>query len=430
MALALGTAVAGSELLRFCAVGSADDGKSTLVGRLLHDTQQLFDDQLDALSTSSRGSDGGIDLALVTDGLRAEREQGITDDVAYRYASTPSRCFVIADCPGHVQHTRNMATSASTADVAVVVVDVTAGLREQARRHTCIAALFGVRRLVVAVNKMDLVGWSDDAYLSVHEEFARLAPLLDIASLTSVPVSALHGDNVVTRSERSPWYVGPTVLGALEAAPAAAWATDGGRGARLPVQGVLRHPGGGRSYTGMVSGGALRPGDAVVVLPSGQTSCVTAVETFDGPLAVARTPLSVTVKLADDLDVSRGDLIAAADDPPPALREFDAVLCWFADSAVGTGDRLHLKHTTRLTPARVVSVDARLDTDSLRFEATRELRVDDVGMVRLAVGTALAVDPYRANRITGGFVVIDDQTRAIVGAGMVGAPVPAATPGP
>src|SRR5580704_4809024 len=354
------------DLLRFAAVGSVDDGKSTLIGRLLHDTKQLFDDQLEAVATASqrRGAEG-VDLAFVTDGLRAEREQGITIDVAYRYASTPRRKFVIADCPGHVQYTRNMATGASTADLAVAVVDATVGVREQTRRHTCIAALLGVRHLVVAANKMDLAGWDEAAYRSVTEQVDALAGRLGLETVVVVPVSALLGDNVAEPSAHMPWYVGPTLLGVLEEAPTGTWADTSGAGARLPVQWVVRHPGGGRSYAGMVSGGTFRPGDAVTVLPGGQRSRLTSVETFDGPLDEAPASLSVTVRLDDDLDVSRGDLIAPIDTSPEVVREFDATLCWFADPPVEAGRRFRLKHTTRLTPAHVLSVYSRVDVGSL-----------------------------------------------------------------
>jgi sulfate adenylyltransferase large subunit len=419
----------GSALLRFATIGSVDDGKSTLIGRLLHDTKQLFDDQLEAVTSASRrrGTEG-VDLSFVTDGLRAEREQGITIDVAYRYASTPRRKFVIADCPGHVQYTRNMATGASTADLAVVVVDATAGLREQTRRHTCIAALLGVRHLLVAANKMDLADWSEAAYRSIQDHIDALALRLGMESVVIVPVSALLGDNVVEPSNHMPWYAGPTLLNALEEAPAGAWAGEDAGGARLPVQWVVRHPGGGRSYAGMVSGGTFRPGDGVVVLPSGQTSRLTSVETFDGPLDEASASLSVTVRLDDDLDVSRGDLIASADRPPDVVREFDATLCWFDGVPIEAGRRFRLKHTTRLTPVQVVSVDSRLDIGTLELEPTVGLGANDIGVVRLAVGTPLAVDPYHANRVTGSFVVIDEQTNATVAAGMVGTPVPAALP--
>ncbi|HUO49821.1 MAG TPA: GTP-binding protein [Acidimicrobiales bacterium] len=414
----------GTALLRFAAVGSVDDGKSTLIGRLLHDTKQLFDDQLEAISTASRrrGVDG-VDLSFVTDGLRAEREQGITIDVAYRYAATPNRKFVIADCPGHVQYTRNMATGASTADLAVVVVDATAGLREQTRRHCCIAALLGVRHLVVAANKLDLTGWDEAASRRVGEEMDRLAERLGVETVLTVPVSALHGDNVVERSTHTPWYDGPTILQALEDAPAGAWATEGAAGARLPVQWVVRHPGGGRSYAGMVSGGTLRAGDEVVVLPGGAKSRILSVGTFDGALDEAASSLSVTVALEDDLDVARGDLIAAADGAPEVLREFDATLCWFGERPVSAGARFRIKHTTRVTPAVLTSLAGRLDVDRLTLQPAAELGHNDIGVGRLTVATPVAADPYHENRVTGSFVVIDEATNATVAAGMVGAPV-------
>ncbi|HEY5025499.1 MAG TPA: GTP-binding protein [Acidimicrobiales bacterium] len=419
----------GSALLRFATIGSVDDGKSTLIGRLLHDTKQLFDDQLDAVASASRRRGvKGVDLAFVTDGLRAEREQGITIDVAYRYASTPRRKFVIADCPGHVQYTRNMATGASTADLALVVVDATQGLRQQTRRHTCIAALLGVRHLLVAANKMDLADWDESTFRSVSEEVDALARRLGMETIVIVPVSALRGDNVVEASRHMPWYPGPTLLDALEQAPAGAWAHEHAGGARLPVQWVIRHPGGGRSYAGMVSGGTFRPGDDIVVLPGGQRSRLTSVETFDGPLDEAPASLSVTIRLDDELDVSRGDLIAPSVNSPEVVREFDATLCWFADPPVEAGHRFRLKHTTRLTPAQIVSVDSRLDVGSLELAPTSRLGPNDIGVVRLTVGTPLAVDPYQANRVTGSFVVIDEQTNATVAAGMVGVPVPAAVP--
>ena len=419
----------GSSLLRLATIGSVDDGKSTLIGRLLHDTRQLFEDQLEALSSASRrrGVDG-VDLAFVTDGLRAEREQGITIDVAYRYASTPRRKFVIADCPGHVQYTRNMATGASTADLAVAVVDATAGMREQTRRHLCIAALLGVRHLVVVANKLDLTGWDRHAYEAVDTEARALAKRLGIDGVRTVPASALLGDNVVERSTRTPWYEGPTVLGALEEAPAGAWAGGQEGAARLPVQWVVRHRGGGRSYAGMVNGGTLRPGDEVVVLPGGQRSRITSVETFDGPLDEAAASLSVTVRLADELDVSRGDLIAPAEDPPGVEREFDATVCWFADAPLEAGRRFRVKHTTRVAPAQVLSVDARMDVDTLALGPAAALGANDIGVVRFMVGTPLVVDPYHRNRVTGSFVVIDEMTHATVAAAMVGAPVLALSP--
>ncbi|MHB8593012.1 MAG: sulfate adenylyltransferase subunit 1 [Acidimicrobiales bacterium] len=415
----------GSELLRFAAVGSVDDGKSTLIGRLLHDTKQLFDDQIEALSSASRrrGIDG-VDLSYVTDGLRAEREQGITIDVAYRYAATPRRKFIIADCPGHVQYTRNMATGASTADLVVVVVDATAGLREQTRRHCCIAALLGVRHMVVAANKM--AGWDEAAFRAVEADMGTLARRLGMRSVVVIPVSALHGDNVVEDSPRAPWYSGPSVLAALEEAPAGAWALESDGAARLPVQWVVRHPGGGRSYGGMVTGGTLHVGEEVVVLPGGARSRIASMGTFDGPLDEASSSLSVTVQLEDDLDVSRGDMLAPVAGAPEPQREFTATLCWFTSHPVEAGQRFRVKHTTRTTAAQVLSVDGRLDISTLELEAVHALDDNDIGVVRLAVATPLAVDSYQRNRVTGSFVVIDDATNATVAAGMVGVPVLAA----
>ncbi len=420
---------AATDLLRFAAVGSVDDGKSTLIGRLLHDTKQLTTDQIDALSAASRrrGSQG-VDLSFVTDGLKAEREQGITIDVAYRYAATPRRKFVIADTPGHVQYTRNMATGASTADLVVVVVDVTAGLREQTRRHCCIAALLGVRHMVVAANKMDLAGWDRGAYDKVAGAMEELAARLGIETPVVIPVSALLGDNVAEHSASAPWYDGPSVLEALEHAPAGAWAVQGDGGARLPVQWVVRSDDGTRQYAGMVSGGVLRVGDDVVALPSGARSRVARIATFDGPLEEATPSLSVTVELEDDVDVGRGELIAPVGDAPEPTTEVLATLCWFSPEPVRAGKRYRVKHTTRVVPARVTAVEARLDVGTLALEAADELGDNDIGVTVLSLGSPIAADPYRVNRVTGSFVVIDEGTNATVAAGMVGPPVLAASP--
>jgi sulfate adenylyltransferase large subunit len=415
------------DLLRFATIGSVDDGKSTLIGRLLFDTRQLFDDQISAIeSASERRGLGEVDLSFVTDGLRAEREQGITIDVAYRYAATPHRKFVIADCPGHVQYTRNMATGASTADLALVLVDATAGLREQSRRHICIAALLGVDQLVACANKMDLVGWDRSAYQRIADDMESLAHRLGLASCTVIPISALHGDNVVDRSSAAPWYDGPTVLDALESARAGGWAAQHGAhrgsGARLPVQWVLRQPGGGRAYAGMVNGGAFRTGDSVVVLPQGARTTVRAIETADGPLQRAEVGLSVSLRLADHLDVSRGDLIAAAEEAPEVTDTFEATVCWFNDRPLVAGDRLRLKHTTRVTPVFVEGITGTFDVNELSVTEASELGENDIGVVNLRTATPLAVDPYEADRITGSFVLIDDRTFATIAAGMVGRP--------
>ncbi len=415
------------DLLRFATIGSVDDGKSTLIGRLLFDTRQLFDDQLTAIETASeRRGLGEVDLSFVTDGLRAEREQGITIDVAYRYAATPHRKFVIADCPGHVQYTRNMATGASTADLALVLVDATAGLREQTRRHICIAALLGVDQLVVCANKMDLVDWGRSAYQHIADDMEALARRLGISACTVIPISALLGDNVVERSEAAPWYDGPTVLDALESAQAGGWATQHGvprgSGARLPVQWVLRQPGGGRSYAGMVNGGPFRVGDPVVVLPEGTRTTVRAIDTADGALQRAEVGQSVSMRLADHLDVSRGDLIAAEEGPPEVTDTFEATVCWFQERPLRAGDRLRLKHTTRVTPVIVEAVTGTFDVNDLRVTEASELNENDIGVVKLRTASPLAVDTYQADRITGSFVLIDELTFATIAAGMVGQP--------
>ena len=415
------------DLLRFATIGSVDDGKSTLIGRLLFDTRQLFDDQLDALSDAAdrRGLDE-VDLSFVTDGLRAEREQGITIDVAYRYAATPHRKFVIADCPGHVQYTSNMATGASTADLVLALVDATSGLREQSRRHICIAALLGVDQLVVCANKMDLVGWDKSAYQGIVDDMQTLARRLGIHSCTVIPISALHGDNVVERSDAAPWYDGPTVLDALESAQAGGWASQHGlrqgNGGRLPVQWVLRQPGGGRSYAGMVNGGPFRTGDPVIVLPQGQFTTVRSIETADGPLSRAEVGLSVSVQLADDLDISRGDLIASLEEQPTVTDTFEATVCWFHDRPLVAGDRLKLKHTTRVTPVVVERVEGIFDVNALEMAEADELAENDIGLVHLRTATPLALDSYTVDRITGSFVLIDERTIATVAAGMVGRP--------
>jgi sulfate adenylyltransferase subunit 1 len=406
------------DLLRLATIGSVDDGKSTLIGRLLVDTRQLFDDQLDAVAhASQKRGVGDLDLSFVTDGLRAEREQGITIDVAYRYAATPTRKFIIADCPGHVQYTRNMATGASTADLALVVVDVSHGLKEQTRRHLVIAALLGVRSLVVAVNKMDTVNWSPTAYQSVVDEVDTIAGELGFASHVCVPVSALHGDNVVDSSPISAWYQGPSVLEALEAADAGVWESAGA--ARLPIQWVLRQDGGGRTYAGMMNGGTLTVGDVLTLLPAGLATTVTAIRAGSGERSDAVAGLSVDVALADDTDAGRGDLLAAAP-LPRVTRELDATICWFGDAPLEAGHRLRVKHTTRSTPARVISLDGVIDIATLNVDVTSELSTNEIGLARLATADALAVDDYRDNRVTGSFVLIDEVTNATVAAGMVG----------
>jgi sulfate adenylyltransferase large subunit len=411
--------LATKDLLRLATIGSVDDGKSTLIGRLLVDTRQLFDDQLDAVAAASekRGI-GDLDLSFVTDGLRAEREQGITIDVAYRYATTPTRKFIIADCPGHVQYTRNMATGASTADLALVVLDVASGLKEQTRRHLCIAALLGVRSIIVAVNKMDMVAWSEIPFQLVVDQIATVSRELGFTSTLTIPVSALFGDNVVENSPNTPWYQGPSVLEALEASEAGSWETA--QGARLPIQWVLRQPGGGRTYAGMVSGEAFKVGDRVTLLPANVETTIRAIH-FGGVARLdASVGLAADLDLADETDAGRGDLIATAP-LPTVTKEFEATICWFGDKPFSpNGQRLRLKHTTKSTPVRVQSLKGVIDIESLSINDATSLVTNEIGLATLVTADALVVDDYRDDRVTGSFVLIDEVTNATVAAGMVG----------
>src|SRR5487761_2279537 len=412
--------LATKDLLRLATIGSVDDGKSTLIGRLLVDTRQLFDDQLDAVQAASekRGV-GDLDPSFVTDGLRAEREQGITIDVAYRYATTPTRKFIIADCPGHVQYTGNMATGASTADLALVVLDVASGLKEQTRRHLCIAALLGVRSIVVAVNKMDAVDWSQLSFQRVVDEIETLSRQLGFKSVHIIPTSALLGDNVVEPSTNISWYDGPSVLDALEASEAGAWEHAATQGARLPIQWVLRQPGGGRTYAGMVNGGDFAVGDAVTLLPAGVATTISEIHCAAGPSDEARVGFSVAIDLADETDAGRGDLLAVA--PLPSVtRDLEATICWFGERPLTPGQRLRLKHTTRSTPARVVKIEGVVDVATLEVVDAGELTTNQIGLASVQTSDALAVDDYRDNRVTGSFVLIDEVTNATVAAGMVG----------
>ena len=411
--------LAHKDLLRLATVGSVDDGKSTLIGRILVDTRQLFDDQLDAVAAASekRGV-GDLDLSFVTDGLRAEREQGITIDVAYRYATTPSRKFIIADCPGHVQYTRNMATGASTADLALVVLNVAHGLKEQSRRHLVIAALLGVRTIVVAVNKMDEVNWSQSAYLSIVDEVETLAHELGFEHVTCIPVSALLGDNVVDSSTNTPWYEGPTVLSALETSDAGSWTTTN-HGARLPIQWVLRQPGGGRTYAGMVNGDTFRVGDRVTLLPANIETTITAINFGGQEISEATVGLAADVALADETNAGRGDLIATAP-LPSVVNELKTTICWFGDKPLVIGQRLKMKHTSKVTPVRVKLINGVIDIEKLDIDESTSLNTNDIGLATLQTADLLVVDDYRSNRVTGSFVLIDEATNATVAAGMVG----------
>ncbi|MBW0106587.1 sulfate adenylyltransferase subunit 1 [Pseudonocardia sp. KRD291] len=417
------------DLLRFATAGSVDDGKSTLVGRLLYDTKSVLADQIEAVQRAS--VDKGLstpDLSLLVDGLRAEREQGITIDVAYRYFGTPTREFVLADTPGHVQYTRNTVTGASTAELAVLLVDARHGVVSQTRRHAAVLALLRVPRLVLAINKIDLVDYDEGAITAIAKDFGELARSLGFADsdVQTIPVSALVGDNVAQRGAHTPWYEGPTLLEHLESVPVEG--PDAGAPFRLPVQYVIRprteqlHD--YRGYAGQVASGTVRAGDEVVVLPDGIRTTVAEVRTADGPLASAGAGLSVTVLLTDDIDVSRGAMIAAAGDPPPVSDEIDATLCWLAEKPLVPGARLLLKHGTRTTQVIVGALGSLLDPETVRFVDTPEqLAINDIARVSLRTADPLPVDAYARVRTTGGFLLIDPPTGNTLAAGLVGDPL-------
>ncbi len=412
-------------LLRVVTAGSVDDGKSTLVGRLLHDAKAVLSDQLSAVEIASerRGYDSA-DLALLVDGLRAEREQGITIDVAYRYFATPRRTFILADTPGHLQYTRNTVTGASTADVAVILVDARNGVVEQTKRHAAVAALLRVSQLVLAVNKMDLVDYAEDVFDRIVTDFAGVALSLRLDRFTPIPIAALSGDNVVDRSTRMDWYTGPALLEFLEELEPRRHREVP---ARFPVQMVLRprtaeHPD-YRGYAGRVEAGALHVGDPLVVLPSGRRSTVAGIDTPDGQLDTAAAGRSVVVRLADDVDVARGDLLAVDREPRPvALRELVATVCWLADRPLRPGDRFALRHTTRDVRAVVDAVRSRLDVATLDQADATELSLNDIGSIQLRTAEPLTVDTYATNRSTGAFLLVDEATGATVAAGMVAGP--------
>ncbi len=404
------------DTLRLATAGSVDDGKSTLIGRLLYDSKSILADQLEHIAEVShaRNGNGHLDLALLTDGLRAEREQGITIDVAHRYFATPRRRFILADTPGHEQYTRNMVTGASTAEVAIVLVDARHGVVEQTRRHAAVAGLLRVGHVVLAVNKMDLVDWSEEVFDRIVADFDCFASKIGLGAVTPLPLSALHGDNVVAPSERLAWYAGPPLLEHLETLelPAEAPADF-----RLPVQWVLR--GEERGYAGRIGSGELRPGDEVVALPSGASARVVAVETFDGPLEAALAGQSVSVRLDRELDLSRGDVLAAAGSPPSVTRSFGADVCWLSERRLAPGARLALKHGTRTVRAVVDEVVDRLDLVDAERVGADGLALNDIGRVRVRVSSPLPAEPYAANRVTGAFILVDEGTNETVGAGMI-----------
>ena len=412
--------------------GSVDDGKSTLIGRLLFDSKAVMEDQLASVERTSkeRGHDY-TDLALVTDGLRAEREQGITIDVAYRYFATAKRKFIIADTPGHMQYTRNMVTGASTAQLVIVLVDARHGLLEQSRRHAFLASLLGIQHIVLAVNKMDLIDWDQERFEKIRDEFHEFAARLDIHDVTTIPLSALNGDNVVTKSDDTPWYEGPALLTHLEEVYIA-----GDRNlvdVRFPVQYVIRpqtrEHADHRSYAGTIASGVMRPGDEVVVLPAGKTSRITDDRGPGRPVAEAFAPMAVSISLADDIDISRGDMIARPNNQPHVTQDFDATVCWMSDeAALEPGRDYVIKHTTRTTRARVTALDYRLDVNTLhRDKSATALKINELGRVTLRTQVPLLLDEYSRNAAIGSFILIDPDTNGTVAAGMVRDTTPAAT---
>ncbi len=412
------------DLLRFATAGSVDDGKSTLIGRLLFDSKSIFTDQLEAVeAVSAARGDEYTNLALLTDGLRAEREQGITIDVAYRYFATPRRKFIIADTPGHIQYTRNMVTGASTADLALILVDARKGLVEQSRRHAFLCSLLRVPHMVLCVNKMDLVDYSQEVYERIADEFSCFAMKLEAPDLTVIPISALHGDNIVSRSANMPWYDGPSLLHHLEHVHIA---SDRNLvDVRFPVQYVIRPQStvvaDYRGYAGQVASGVLKPGDEVMVLPSGFTTRIAGIDTASGPVEEAYPPMSVTIRLADELDVSRGDLICRPNNQPAVAQDIEAMVCWMDETRPMTvGGKYAIKHTTRAARAIVRELHYRLDVNTLhRDEAADSLNLNEIGRVRLRTTVPLLADDYRRNRTTGGFIIIDEQTNRTVASGMI-----------
>ncbi len=414
------------ELLRFATGGSVDDGKSTLIGRLLYDSKQIFQDQLEAVQrTSVARGDDYVDLALLTDGLRAEREQGITIDVAYRYFSTPKRRFIIADTPGHTQHTRNMVTGCSTADLVLLLIDARAGATEQTRRHAMIASLLGIRHLVLCVNKMDLVGYSKERFDQIVDDFTGFAERLQVYDLTCIPISALAGDNVVDRSSEMPWYGGLSLLDHLEGVHIG---SDRNLiDLRFPVQLVIRPISNEyrdfRGYAGIIASGVLGVGDEVVALPSGFSSHVVSIDGPDGPLQEAFPPQSVVVRLEDDLDISRGDMLCRPNNRPNVGQDVSAMICWMAEAPLRAGSTFAIKQTTRWARALVRSLQYRLDVNALhRDSRASELELNDIGRVHLRTTAPLFYDEYRDNKATGSFVLVDEQTNATVAAGMLRRP--------
>lgn len=412
-----------TELLRFTTAGSVDDGKSTLIGRLLYDSKSIFEDQYEAISkTSEKRGELGVNLALLTDGLKAEREQGITIDVAYRYFATPKRKFIIADTPGHIQYTRNMVTGASTANVALILVDARQGVVEQTRRHAFIASLLQIPHLVVCVNKMDLVDFKEEAYNAIKEDFSSFSHRLDVKDVEFIPMSALLGDNVVDKSTNMDWFGGTTLMYYLENVHIGS--DENFIDCRMPVQYVIRpyndeyHD--YRGYAGRIAGGVFKPGDKVTVLPSGFTTTIDKIETFDGPVAEAYPPMSVTMLLTDDIDISRGDMIVRENNQPEVTQDIEVMLCWFNEQPLQLRGKYFLRHTTQEVRCVIKEIRYRLNINTLhRDEDDKNVQMNDICRVQLRTTSPLFTDAYRRNRITGSLILIDEQTNETVAAGMV-----------
>ncbi len=407
-------------LLRFITCGSVDDGKSTLIGRLLYDSKLIYDDQLTALKNDAKkyGTQGDkIDFALLVDGLAAEREQGITIDVAYRFFSTDKRKFIVADTPGHEQYTRNMATGASTADLAVILVDARQGVLTQTRRHSFIVSLLGIRHIVLAVNKMDLVGYEEDAFRKIEEEYRAFASSLDFASIACIPISALEGDNITKRSPHTDWYNGPALMPYLETADVRA--DHGDKPFRLPVQWVNRPNLDFRGFSGTVASGSIRPGDDIVVLPSAKRSRVARIVTMDGDLAEARPDMAVTLTLEDEIDISRGDVICAGNAPAEQTDQFAAHLLWMAEDCLLPGRQYLLKTANRTVPATITALKHKINVNTLAKESGKTLELNEVGVCNLNLAQPVAFDPYKDNRRTGSFILIDRRSNATIGAGLI-----------
>ncbi len=411
------------ELLRFTTAGSVDDGKSTLIGRLLYDSKSIFEDQYETIKkTSERRGEEGVNLALLTDGLKSEREQGITIDVAYRYFSTPKRKFIIADTPGHIQYTRNMVTGASTANVALILIDARNGVMEQTRRHAIIASLLQIPHVVVCINKMDLVDYKEEAYEKIKDEFTGWASKLDIKDVHFIPISALNGDNVVDKSENMPWYGGTTLLYYLENVHIGS--DHNLKDVRFPVQHVIRpyndefHD--YRGYSGRVAGGVMKKGDKVTVLPSGFSSTISKIDTYDGELNEAYAPMSVTILLEDDIDISRGDMIVRENNQPGVSQDIDIMISWFHERPLQPRGKYTVLHTTKEARCIVKDIQYKLDINTLhRDMEDRTIKMNDIARVTLRTTKPLFADPYSRNRITGSLILIDEGTNETVGAGMI-----------